>query len=116
MRGAGLLGLGCHDPDIVRQGARDFLRGGQSRRVNTVIVRHQDAHATALLRTSYESDFLFSNTLPKNFRSSRLDSKPLPKFAPNDLISLTPMLWQYNCSAFFSLFVALSFDASFADL
>src|SRR5664279_2661773 len=46
MRHAGLVAFRRHDPDLVRQFARDFFAGLKSRRVDAVVVGDEDTHVT----------------------------------------------------------------------
>jgi hypothetical protein len=42
--GAGLVGLGRHDPDVVGELLRDLAQSVQAGRVDTVVVGEEDAH------------------------------------------------------------------------
>ncbi len=48
MGDAALVGFGSDHPDVVRQRAGDRLEGLQPRRVTSVVVRQENAHANAM--------------------------------------------------------------------
>src|SRR5438105_3894571 len=45
MRNAGLVELRCHDPDVVRQRARNLLDDLQAGRMDTVIIGAENSHS-----------------------------------------------------------------------